>query len=223
MSDNSSFVQGYYNVHLVRVLQIVLDDGSSSRELRLHPSQDHLWSEQIEGSSCLVANGFAVIIEGQDVSKDLQAQCTCKGRVMHVFYAMVAIEFDGTLRHLGDVPSSADARAVVRNMVFDIVGQYRCLRISSADLSAEAKQYLTASAHHRKALFTLFDIFRMRSGEIGIRLIGTPWTDKNLQSTWKMTAHQLRHAQLFVGVPATLVDLLHKAAASGATLLVYEK
>jgi hypothetical protein len=57
---------------------------------------------------------------------------------------------------------------------------------------------------------------------IGVKLIGTPWTDKNLGYFEGITAERLRSEQRRKGVPECLIEVLHLAAVADARILIFD-
>ena len=57
---------------------------------------------------------------------------------------------------------------------------------------------------------------------VGCRLIGTPWTDDNLEEIEGCSYSSLRQEQLDAGTPAALVNVLYLAALADVRLLIFD-
>lgn len=55
-----------------------------------------------------------------------------------------------------------------------------------------------------------------------MKLIATPWTSANLLPVEGLTAEQLRQEHLGQGVPPSLLEVLHQAAAADIRILILD-
>lgn len=60
------------------------------------------------------------------------------------------------------------------------------------------------------------------SPAVGVKLIATPWTSANLLPVEGLTAEQLRQEHLGQGVPPSLLEVLHQAAAADIRILILD-
>jgi len=223
MHPNSNpFHRGYRNLRIERTLCITYQDDCPPAWRPLHPSQAHLPDVQVALFPCVFNNDFALISEGQDIPEDLEAQCQSEGVVRTVVYAVSGDDF-GQPVHVGDVYSEEAAREVVRRLSFETGFCSRCWEISSTHLTAEAGRFLAELADIATPSGFLFVAFRIPySPAIGVKLIGTPWTDANLRHVEDITAEQLQEEHRAKGVPGSLVEVLHLAALADVRMLVFD-
>lgn len=216
------FLRGYQNLRIDRSLCITYEDDCPPVWRPLHPSQVHLPDDQIACFPCVFNNDFALIIEGQYISDDLEAQCQTEGVVRTVVYAVCGDDF-GQPVHVGDTYSEEAAREVVRRLSFETGLYSRCWEISSAHLTAEAGHFLAELADIATPSGFLFVAFRIPySPAIGVKLIATPWTDANLQYIESITAEELRREHRDKGMPESLVEVLHLAALADVRMLIFD-
>lgn len=217
------FVRGYQNLRVVRTLLITYEDDCPPVWRPLHVSQAHLPDDQVALFPCLIGKDFALIIEGQEVSEDLEAQCPSQGIVRTVVYAVVADDFDGQPLHVGDTYSEETAREVVQRLSFETGYYSRCWEVSSAHICQETGQYLANLADLATPEAFLFIAFRVPySPAIGIKLISTPWTDKNLEHADGISAEQLRQEHRNKGMPDDLAYILELAGQADVRILILD-
>ena len=60
------------------------------------------------------------------------------------------------------------------------------------------------------------------SPAIGVKLISTPWTDKNLEHAEGITAEQLRQEHRSKGMPADLANILELAGQADVRILILD-
>ena len=231
MSQNPNpFVRGYWNLKIVRTLSISYEDGSPHVWRNIHPSQQHLSDEELIASSCIVTSDFAVVTNGSEpVSAEVLAECDAdegvngEGVIGAVVYAIHGEDFDGRLIHVGDSYSVEAAREVVRRLSFETGYYSRCWEISSAHISQETGQYLANLADLATPEAFLFIAFRVPySPAIGVKLISTPWTDKNLEHADGITAEQLRQEHRSKGMPDDLANILELAGQADVRILILD-
>ena len=86
----------------------------------------------------------------------------------------------------------------------------RCWEVSSAHICQETGQYLANLADLATPEAFLFIAFRVPySPAIGVKLISTPWTDKNLEYAEGISAEQLRQEHRDKGMPDDLANILN--------------
>lgn len=69
----------------------------------------------------------------------------------------------------------------------------------------------------------MFIAFRVPySPAIGVKLISTPWTDKNLEHTEGITAEQLRQEHRSKGIPDDLANILELAGQADVRILILD-
>ena len=99
----------------------------------------------------------------------------------------------------------------------------RCWEISSAHISQETGQYLANLADLATPEAFLFIAFRVPySPAIGVKLISTPWTDKNLEHAEGITAEQLRQEHRSKGMPDDLANILELAGQADVRILILD-
>jgi hypothetical protein len=217
---DNPFLRGYWGLNVQRVLEIVLDKSRRPIRRLLHPSQEHLSDDQIALKSCLLRNGYALVTEGQRISRDLRAQSNnTRGFVADVRYAIQADD-DGQSVHLGDVSSQDEAREIVRRLSFETGLFNRCWEISYWHLDRPALSYLERLADAHPPLGPLFFAFRVNEA-FGVKLIDTPWNDSHLQYNGLCRA-ALRRIQLERGVPESLIHVLHLAGEADVRFLIFD-
>ncbi len=221
-ADNP-FIRGYSNLRIVRTLLITCEDDSPPVWRPLHLSQAHLPDDQAAQFPCLVGADFALITEGQEVPADLEALCQTEGIVRSVVYAIEGYDFDGRPCHIGDTYSEELAREVIRRLSFETGYYSRCWEISSAHISHETGQYLANLADLATPEAFLFIAFRVPySPAIGIKLISTPWTDKNPEYSEGISAEQLRQEHRSKGMPDDLANILDLAGQADVRILILD-
>ena len=83
--------------------------------------------------------------------------------------------------------------------------------------------YLEGAVSAPKQTGLLFELFRLPDCDgIGCKLIGTPWTDENLQNIDGKPYQNLRQEQLDAGTPEALVNVLYLAALADVRLLIFD-
>ena len=231
MSQNPNpFVRGYWNLKIVRTLSISYEDGIPHVWRNIHPSQQHLSDEELISSSCIVTSDFAVVTNGSEpVSAEALAECDAdegvngEGVIGAVVYAIHGEDFDGRLIHVGDSYSVEAAREIVQRLSFETGYYSRCWEISSAHISQETGQYLANLADLATPEAFLFIAFRVPySPAIGVKLISTPWTDKNLEYAEGISAEQLRQEHRNKGMPDDLANILELAGQADVRILILD-
>lgn len=221
-SNNNPFIRGYDGLSVERLLAISYDDDCPLTYLPLHPSQSNLPDSQIERRSCVFSDDFALITEDQAVPAELEAQCRSHGLARNVVYAVMAEE-EGKPLHVGDTYSEESAREVVQRLRFETGYYSRCWEISSAHISQETGQYLANLADLATPEAFLFIAFRVPySPAIGIKLISTPWTDKNLDHAEGISAEQLRQEHRSKGMPDDLANVIELAGQADVRILILD-
>ena len=224
------FLRGYWNLKIVRTLCIGYDDGSPHVWRIIHASQQHFSDEELISSSCIVTSDFAVVRNGPEpVSAEVLAECDVgegvsgEGVIGAVVYAIHGDDFDGRPIHVGDTYSAEAAREVVQRLSFETGYYSRCWEISTAHISQETGQYLANLADLATPEAFLFIAFRVPySPAIGVKLISTPWTDKNLEHAEGITAEQLRQEHRSKGMPADLANILELAGQADVRILILD-
>ncbi|EMV8748364.1 ABC transporter substrate-binding protein [Escherichia coli] len=224
------FVRGYWNLRIARTLSISYEDGSPHVWRPLHASQQHLGDEELLSSSCIVTNDFALISNGTEpISAELLTECDAVAGasgdsvVGAVVYAIHGDDFDGRPIHIGDTYSSEAAREAVQRLNFETGYYSRCWEISAAHLSERSWQYLFGLASREQPENFLFVVFPIpESPAIGIKLISTPWTDRNLEHVMGIGAGQLRQEHQDKGMPDDLVNILELAGQADVRILIFD-
>ena len=224
------FLRGYWNLKTVRTLCVSYEDGSPHVWRNIHPSQQHLSDETLISSACIVTSDFAVVSNGPEpVSAEVLAECDVgegvggEGVIGAVVYAIHGEDFDGRPIHVGDTYSAEAAREVVQRLSFETGYYSRCWEISSAHISEETGQYLANLADLATPEAFLFSAFRVPySPAIGVKLISTPWTDKNLEHAEGTGANQLRQEHRNKGVPDDLANILELAGQADVRILILD-
>lgn len=84
-------------------------------------------------------------------------------------------------------------------------------------------RYLEGMATTETPTGLLFVAFHIPcSIAVGVKLIATPWTSTNLLHVEGITAEQLRQEHLAQGVPPSLLEVLHQAAAADVRILILD-
>ena len=217
------FIRGYQNPRIIRTLLITYEDDCPPVWRTLHANQTHLTDDQVALFPCLIGRDFALIIEGQEVPAELEAQCQSEGIVRTVVYAIAADDFDGQSVHVGDTYSEEAAREVVRRLKFETGVYSRAWEISTAHITEQSQRYLCDLADIATPTGFMLIAFRVPySPAIGVKLIATPWADEHLQDIGGITAEQLRQEHLSKGMPEDLVRVLHLAANADVRILIFD-
>lgn len=165
-----------------------------------------------------------MISEGQSISEGLDDRCQSTGLVRQVIYAVMG-EVLSERHHVGDLYSLEEAQAMVHRLNFETGHYSRAWEISTAHLPDEAMLCLEAWVSHSAPRQTglLFELFTLPDcGGIGCKLIGTPWTDDNLQNIEGQPYSSLKQEQLDAGTPEALVEVLYLAALADVRLLIFD-
>ncbi len=231
MTQNPNpFVRGYWNLRVVRTLCICYGDGSPHVWRSIHTSQAHLSDNDLISSPCIVTSDFALIKSGTDaISDELIAECDAvegingEGVVGAVVYAIHGDDLDGRPVHVGDTYSAEAARDVVQRLSFETGYYSRCWEVSSAHICQETGQYLANLADLATPEAFLFIAFRVPySPAIGVKLISTPCTDKNLEYAEGISAEQLRQEHRDKGMPDDLANILELAGQADVRILILD-
>lgn len=217
------FVRGYHNLRVVRTLLITWEDDCPPVWRPLHSSQAHLSDEEVARFPCIFCADFALITEGHDLSQALEDQCQVAGIVRSVVYAVVGDDLDGKSVLLGDNYSIAAAQDVVKHLSFETGHYSRSWEISTAHLSESSCRFLCRLVERAIPTGLLFQTFRMPcSPAIGVKLIGTPWSEKNLQEVEGISRETLHREFRNAGLPDDLIHVLQLAADADVRLLVFD-
>ncbi len=221
------FLRGYWNLKIVRTLSISYEDGSPHVWRTIHASQQHLSDEELVCSPCIVTSDFVVVSNGPEpVSAEVLAERDAgegdngEGVIGAVVYAIHGDDLDGRPVHVGDTYSAEAAQEVVQRLSFETGYYSRCWEISSAHISQETGQYLANLADLATPEAFLFIAFR--SPAIGVKLISTPWTDKNLEYAEGISAEQLRQEHRNKGMPDDLANILELAGQADVRILILD-
>ena len=216
------FVRGYQGLHVRRLLVVTYDVDCPPAYLPLHVSQEHLRDDQVMRLPCNFGNEFAWITEAKPVPPEVVQQCPHTGNVRAVIYGVVAQQAGGPAL-VGDTYSEDAAQKVIQRLSFETGHFSRCWEISSAHLPQDALEHLQALAAKHDSSGLLFEVFRLPDSlALGVKLIGTPWTDEHLPGYDGTFVQELRQEQLDAGAPASLVDLLHLAAQADTRFLIFD-
>jgi len=221
---SNPFVRGYDNLRIERLLLITYEDDCPPCFRPLHDSQAHLPDNELQLFPCLFNNEFALISEGQSIPEELDERCQSTGLVRQVISAVVG-EMLNERHHVGDLYSMEEAQAMIHRLSFESGHYSRTWEISTAHLSEEAMFYLEEWVNHSAPRRTglLFELFALPDCHgIGCKLIGTPWTDDNLEKIEGCPYSSLRQEQLDAGTPAALVNVLYLAALADVRLLIFD-
>ncbi|MCG8277423.1 ABC transporter substrate-binding protein [Stenotrophomonas sp. NLF4-10] len=229
MSKNPNpFLRGYWNLRILRTLSISYEDGSPHVWRPIHVSQQHLSDEELMSSPCIVTRDFAVVRNGT-INHELMVECDAaegvggEGVIGAVVYAIHGDDLDDRPVHVGDTYSAEAAREVMQRLAFETGYYSRCWEISSAHIAEETWHYLASLADLATPEAFLFITFRVPySPAIGIKLISTPWTDRNLEHAEGITAEQLRQEHRNKGIPDDLVNILELAGQADVRILIFD-
>jgi len=220
--QSNTFVRGYQRLSVRRDVLITYEEDCGPAYRPLHASQANLSDDQLHMRSCVFCDDFALVEDGQTLPPDLDAQCIDSGVIHAVLYAIEGKEAGAPIE-VGDTYSSEAVREVVRRLTFETGHYSRCWEISSAHLTEDAQQYLERLVDTDTSTSLFFEAFRIpNSSVVGVKLIATPWTDTHLQSVDGCSAADLRGQQQRVGVPTSLVEVLHLAALADARFVVFD-
>ncbi|WP_421555544.1 ABC transporter substrate-binding protein [Pseudomonas kitaguniensis] len=221
---SNPFVRGYDNLRIERLLLITYEDDCPPCFRPLHDAQAHLPDNELLLFPCLFNDDFALISEGRPIPEELDERCQSTGLVRQVIYAVMG-EMLNERHHVGDLYSLEEAQAMIHRLSFETGHYSRTLEISTAHLSEEAMFYLEGWVNHSAPRRTglLFELFALPDCHgIGCKLIGTPWTDDNLEKIEGCPYSSLRQEQLDAGTPAALVNVLYLAALADVRLLIFD-
>lgn len=222
---SNPFIRGYWNLHIVRTLSVSYEDGSPHVWRNIHPSQQHLPDDILISSPCIITSEFAVVRNGTEpVNIELTNQCDLgEGIVGAVVYSIHGDDPEGHLIHVGDTYSIEAARKVVQRLNFETGYYSRSWEISTAHISQETCDRLASMADVATPEACMFTAFRIPNSQaIGIKLICTPWTDKNLEYVLGISANQLRQTFLNAGVPHDLANILELAGQADVRILILD-
>lgn len=221
-SPINPFTRGYHGFDIQRVAVIGYDDRCPMTYLPLHASQNHMPDEQLIYRRCIFSDDFVLVIEGQQVITELDALCSGTGTIRAVLYSIYGDD-NGAPSHIGDAQTLEAAREVVQRLNFEIGHYSRCWEISSAHVSEDAMRYLEDMAATETPTGLLFVAFHIPcSPAVGVKLIATPWTSANLLQVEGIMAEQLRQEHQDQGIPPSLLEVLHQAAAADVRILILD-
>ncbi|WP_160300378.1 ABC transporter substrate-binding protein, partial [Xanthomonas phaseoli] len=127
-------------------------------------------------------------------------------------------------RLLGSMIDCGRSGRIVQSFLKFETGHYsRAWEISKSHLTEEANQYLEELADSPTPLGLLFEVFRIPDGHcIGVKLVSTPWTDRNLELIDGRSSVELLQEQQSAGVPELLLEVLHLASRADTRFLVFD-
>ncbi|WP_061291176.1 DUF5983 family protein [Azotobacter vinelandii] len=221
-SNSNPFLRGYQQLSINRLLLITFEDDHPPVYRPLHRSQAHLYDHEVQCFPCIFCDEFALITEGHHIRESLQDQCTTDGIVRQVVYEIVGTDLEGRPVRIGDAHSLHEAEAVVRRLSFDTGHFSRCWEISTAHLPEADLQFLKQLASTSTPCGLLFEAFAIPYGGIGCKLIGTPWTDQNLDLIGKPSIEAFREELIEAGVSEALFRVLHLAALADVRVLIFD-
>lgn len=219
---SNPFIRGYQNLSIGRTLAISTDDDQALIYRTLHESQIQLHDQSVVCHRCIFNDDHALVIDGQDIPNEIASGHSSSGIVRAVIYAVMCEE-GGQPIHIGDTYSWADACAVIQRLKFETGHYSRAWEISKSHLTEEANQYLEELADSPTPLGLLFEVFRIPDGHcIGVKLVSTPWTDRNLELIDGRSSVELLQEQQSAGVPELLLEVLHLASRADTRFLVFD-
>lgn len=220
VANTNPFARGYHNLHVERLLLVTFEDDCPPCFRPLHDSQAHLPDNELQLFPCVFNDDFALISEGQSIPEELGERCQSTGLVCQVFYAVIGEVLNEQYR---DLYSLQEAQAVIHRLNFETGHYSRAWEISTVHLPEEALLYLEGAVSAPKQTGLLFELFRVPDCDgIGCKLIGTPWTDENLQNIEGKPYSNLRQEQIDAGTPEVLVKVLYLAALADVRLLIFD-
>ncbi|HBX55776.1 ABC transporter substrate-binding protein [Pseudomonas sp. UBA2684] len=221
-SSINPFTRGYHGFDIQRVAVIGYDDRCPMTYLPLHASQSHVPYAQLIHRRCIFSDDFVLVTEGQQVTTELDTLCSGTGMILAVLYSIYGDD-NGVSSHIGDAQTLEAAREVVQRLSFETGHYSRCWEISSAHVTEDAIRYLEDMAATETPTGLLFVAFHIPcSPAVGVKLIATPWTSANLSHVEGITAEQLRQEHLDQGIPPSLLEVLHQAAAADVRILILD-
>lgn len=221
-SPINPFTRGYDGFDIQRVAVIGYDDRCPMTYLPLHASQSHVPDAQLIHRRCIFSDDFVLVTGGQQVTTELDTLCSGTGMILAVLYSIYGDD-NGASSHIGDAQTLEAAREVVQRLSFETGHYSRCWEISSAHVTEDAIRYLEDMAATETPTGLLFVAFHIPcSPAVGVKLIATPWTSANLSHVEGITAEQLRQEHLDQGIPPSLLEVLHQAAAADVRILILD-
>ncbi len=224
LAGQNPFARGYDNLCIERLLLITYENDCPPCVRPVHHSQAHLPDDELQLFPCLFNDDFALISEGQSIPDALEEHCQSTGLVRQVLYA-VTNETLNERHHIGDLYSLEAAQAVIHRLSFETGHYSRAWEISTAHLPEEAMRFLERWIDNSAPKLTglLFELFTLPDcNGIGCKLIGTPWTDKNLLNIEGKLYSALKQEQRDAGTPEALIKVLHLAALADVRLLIFD-
>ncbi|SFY09238.1 ABC transporter substrate-binding protein [Azotobacter vinelandii] len=220
---SNPFLRGYQQLSINRLLLITFEDDFPPVYRPLHRSQAHLYDHEVQCFPCIFCDEFALITEGHHIRDNLQDQCATDGIVRQVVYEIVGTDLESRPVRIGDAHSLHDAETVVRRLSFDTGHYSRAWEINTAHLPEADLQFLQQLASNFTPCGLMFEIFAVPgTGGIGCKLIGTPWTDQNLDLIGKPSIEAFREELFEAGVSETLFRVLHLAALADVRVLIFD-
>lgn len=221
-SPINPFTRGYHGFDIQRVAVIGYDDRCPMTYLPLHRSQSHVPDEQLMHRRSIFSDDFVLVTEGQEVAPELDALCSGTGMILAMLYSIYGDD-NGASSHIGDAQTLEAAREVVQRLSFETGHYSRCWEINSTHVTEDAIRYLEDMAATETPTGLLFVAFHIPcSPAVGVKLIATPWTSANLLPVEGLTAEQLWQEHLGQGVPPSLLEVLHQAAAADIRILILD-
>jgi len=218
MNRSNPFVRSPLNLSIARLLQITYANDCPPCHRPLHPSQEMLSDEQLQCFPCAFNDETALITEGQDVDDELLAAHTSDGIVRQVIYTIEG-DLQGGRCHIADTCSAEQAKQLVDLLNAAHTPTCSTWEISDQHLDPDAHQYLVRVTDETWYTGLAFEAFKLwKPGAIGIQLVTDYWSSLEDDFTWQ-AFHQ---EQLRNGVPKSLVDLLHLAAAASVRYVLFD-
>ena len=236
--SSNPFLRSYQQLSINRLLLITFEDDHPPVYRPLHRSQAHLFDLEVQCFPCTFCDEFALITrfqrpklldDGQRIGRGAGAQGRDHeifgddGIVRQVVYEIVGTDLEGRPVRIGDAHSLHEAEAVVRRLSFDTGHYSRAWEINTAHLPEADLQFLQQLASTFTPGGLMFEVFAVPGTEgIGCKLIGTPWTDQNLDLIGKPSIEAFRKELIDAGVSETLFRVLHLAALADVRVLIFD-
>lgn len=223
LTTRNPFIRGFERFTIRRALMIGYHDYLPPVYRAVHPLQETLSDSELVLQVCSYDDEVAFVIDKSSTAPlpDEMDHLPHDGQVLAVLHALYGIR-DEEVFHLGDFPAPEGAQQAAREQSFATGVYSRTWEISTAHLPPCTLGCLADLSYLPSRPGTLFQAFRLPTGERGCRLSCTPWTEQNLKDQAETSIKMLLEAHRREFVPESLIQLLLLAGLADVRFLILD-
>jgi len=219
--QHNPFIRGFEKVTYRRTLLVFDRINSKLLELPLHKAQEMLYDEELAMQPCIFNESF-VVLDRPDLPDGISGTCLGQGHVALIQYRLYGW-IEGGSALIDTVLSQDDAETLHNFHSFETGYYSRCWEISTAHITKESLKYLNRLVYFEGAGTEFYEAFHLPQSEaFGVKLIATPWTERNLMEYGGITVETVCQRLKNEGMPDDLVNVLLLAAQADVRILVFD-